>query len=219
MARTRSENYGDIQRGILAKAAALYSAHGYMRSSISDLAEACGLSRGALYHYFDSKEAILFAILEGHLRHMMEQIEAAVATAAEPRAQFSAAIAMVAEVNAASPHEQRVLLNDLSFLGLEEQRILKDLGRQIVDIMADLLVRLDRQGRIVKGTKKIYTMMLFGMINYTYTWYDPKGPVTPREFAEMAVDMFLNGFAPADAAEPRKGRRGRTEGLSHVARP
>jgi len=54
MARTRSENYDGIYLGILTNAAALFSAQGYMRSSIADLADACKLSLGALYHYFDS---------------------------------------------------------------------------------------------------------------------------------------------------------------------
>src|SRR6266568_4145471 len=67
MARTRSENYDGIHLGILTNAARLFSAQGYMRASIADLADACKLSRGALYHYFDSKEAILFAILDAHI--------------------------------------------------------------------------------------------------------------------------------------------------------
>ena len=79
MARTRSENYDGIHLGIFTNAAALFSAQGYMRSSIADLADACKLSRGALYHYFDSKEAILFAILDAHVREMLLRVEAAVA--------------------------------------------------------------------------------------------------------------------------------------------
>src|SRR5438876_8243774 len=71
MARTRSENYDGIHLGILTNAARLFSAQGYMRASIAELAEACQLSRGALYHYFDSKEAILFAILDAHVRQMI----------------------------------------------------------------------------------------------------------------------------------------------------
>ena len=65
-----------------------------------------------------------------------------------------------------------------------------------VDIVTDLLLRLDAEGRIIKRTKKIYTMMLFGIINFTYTWYDPKGAIGPQEFADMAVELFLHGFAP-----------------------
>jgi AcrR family transcriptional regulator len=207
MARTRSENYDGIYLGILTQAAALFSAQGYMRSSIADLADACQLSRGALYHYFDSKEAILFAILDAHIREMIARVEAAVSEGGATLAQFRNVIRTIAEVNAKSPHEQRVLIHDLSFLNEDEQQLLKNLERQLVDILTDLLVRLDAEGKIVRRTRKIYTMILFGIINYTYTWYDPKGGISPREFADIAVDLFLNGFAPGSAARSAAASR------------
>ncbi|MDI1265980.1 MAG: TetR/AcrR family transcriptional regulator [bacterium] len=201
MARTRSENYDGIHLGILTNAARLFSAQGYMRASIADLADACKLSRGALYHYFDSKEAILFAILDAHIREMIAHVETAVAAGGPTLTQFQNVIRAVVEVNAKSPHEQRVLIHDLSFLSEDEQKIIKDLERQLVDIVTDLLVRLDAEGRIIRRTKKIYTMILFGIINYTYTWYDPKGGIGPQEFADMAVELFLQGFAPEAMAK------------------
>ena len=207
MARTRSENYDGIHLGILTNAAALFSAQGYMRSSIADLADACKLSRGALYHYFESKEAILFAILDAHIREMIERVEAAVSEGGPTLTQFRNVIRAVVEVNAKSPHEQRVLIHDLSFLNAEEQETIKSLERQLVDVVTDLLVRLDAEGKIVKRTRKIYTMILFGIINYTYTWYDPKGGISPREFADTAIDLFLNGFAPGSAAKPAAANR------------
>jgi AcrR family transcriptional regulator len=202
MARTRSENYDGIYLGILTNAAALFSAQGYMRSSIADLADACKLSRGALYHYFDSKEAILFAILDAHVREMIQRVEAAVSEGGPTLTQFRNVIRTIVEVNAKSPHEQRVLIHDLPFLNEDEQQAIKNLERQLVDIVTDLLVRLDAEGKIVKRTKKIYTMILFGIINFTYTWYDPKGGIGPKEFADTAVELFLNGFAPGNAVKP-----------------
>jgi AcrR family transcriptional regulator len=148
MARTRSENYDGIHLGILTNAARLFSAQGYMRASIADLADACKLSRGALYHYFDSKEAILFAILDAHIRAMIEQVEKAVTAGGPTLTQFQNVIRAVVEVNAKSPHEQRVLIHDLSFLNEDEQQAIKDLERQLVDIVTDLLVRLDAEGKI-----------------------------------------------------------------------
>ena len=207
MARTRSENYDGIHLGILTNAARLFSAQGYMRASIADLADACKLSRGALYHYFDSKEAILFAILDAHIHEMIEKVETAVAAGGPTLTQFQNVIRAIVEVNAKSPHEQRVLIHDLSFLNADEQQTIKDLERQLVDIVTDLLLRLDAEGRIVKRTKKIYTMILFGIINFTYTWYDPKGAIGPQEFADMAVELFLHGFAPGDAAKPAAANR------------
>src|SRR5260370_27054650 len=203
MARTRSENYDGIHLGILTNAARLFSAQSYMRASIADLAEACKLSRGALYHYFDSKEAILFAILDAHIREMIQHVEKAVAAGGPTRTQFQNVIRAIVEVNAKSPHEQRVLIHDLSFLNEDEQQSIKNLERQLVDLVTDLLVRLDAETRIVKRTKKIYTMILFGIINYTYTWYDPKGGIGPQDFADMAAVTSLPRFSARTAATPR----------------
>lgn len=179
-------------------------------TSIAELADACKLSRGALYHYFESKEAILFAILDAHTRHMIGDVEAAVARKSTTLEQFRAAICAIVELNARSPNEQWVILNDLSFLGEAEQETIKALERRIVDVVADLLIRLDRYGRIARRTKKVYTMMLFGILNYSHTWYDPAGGIAPREFADMVVNQFLYGFATrAKAEEPMRSRRER----------
>ena len=194
MARTRSENYDEIQQGILTAACEVFAEQGYMRASIADLAQACRLSRGALYHYFQSKEAILFAILDGHVRRMIADVEAAIADNTATLDQFRGAIRAIVELNARSSNEQRLILNDLSFLSESEQTMIKSLERHIVDIVSDLLIRLDREGKIIKRTKKIYAMMLFGILNFSHTWFNPKGGISPTEFADMVVDMFLSGF-------------------------
>src|ERR1700752_957284 len=142
MGRTRSENYDDIARGILTTACGLFARQGYMRASIADLADACKLSRGALYHYFESKEAILFAILDAHIREMIADVEAATAGKATTLEQFRAAIQAIVALNARSSDEQRVILNDLAFLGESEQDAIKALERQLVDMISDLLIRL-----------------------------------------------------------------------------
>ena len=133
---------------------------------------------------------------------MIERVEAAVSAGGSTLTQFQNVIRTIVEVNAKSPHEQRVLIHDLPFLSEDEQQAIKRLERQLVDSVTDLLLRLDIEGKIVKRTRKIYTMMLFGIINYTYTWYDPKGGIGPREFADIAIELFLYGFAPSAAATP-----------------
>jgi AcrR family transcriptional regulator len=206
MARTRSENYDEIQRGILNTACALFAQQGYMRASIADLADACQISRGALYHYFDSKEAILFAILEAHVRQMISDVEAAMASQSNTQDRFRGAIRAIVELNARSTNEQRLILNDLAFLADAEQKAVKALERQLVDTISDLLIRLDTEGKIVKRSKRVYTMMLFGILNFSHTWYDPKGDIPPKEFADMVVDLFLHGFT-APAVRAAAGRR------------
>jgi len=199
MARTRSENYDEIQQGILSTACALFARYGYMRASIAELADACRISRGALYHYFDSKEAILFAIVDAHVRKMIADVETAMAGQSTELERFRAAIRAIVELNARSTDEQRVILNDVSFLDEDEQKAIKALQRRLVETVSGLLIQLDRAGKIVRRSKKVYTMMLFGMLNFSHTWYDPKGDIQPREFADMVVDLFLHGFAEPSA--------------------
>jgi AcrR family transcriptional regulator len=202
MARTRSENYEDIQLGILANAARLFATQGYERTSIGDLADACKLSRGALYHYFQSKEAILYAMLETHVRGMLKRLNDAVALTSGASEQLASLVEAAVEYNSSSRNEQVVLLNDLPSLGEREQKVIKALERQIVERVSQVLAGVDTRGKITPATRKVYTMALLGTINYIYTWYDPQGSVKPKQYARMATDLFLNGFlAASDVAQ------------------
>ncbi|MCC2101944.1 MAG: TetR/AcrR family transcriptional regulator, partial [Hyphomicrobiales bacterium] len=116
MARTRSPKFEDIQLGILKKAARLFASHGYERTSIGDLVRACDLSRGAIYHYFESKEAILFAMMDSLVRGLLETLSEAAAEDGEPIERLQRIIAAFVETNARSPDEQKILLNDLGAL-------------------------------------------------------------------------------------------------------
>jgi AcrR family transcriptional regulator len=207
MARTRSEKYDDIQAGILCNAARLFATRGYERSSIGDLVEACELSRGAIYHYFDSKEAILFAMLDSLVRDLLAHLEQAVASGGAPLEKFARVIEAFVEHNAQSPEEQIVLLNDLGALKVEEQRQIVQTERKIVELVGKVLTSIDVTKKMNRKNARVYTMMLFGMINYTYTWYDAKGPVKPKEFAQMAASLFLTGFLADSAVRASEGSR------------
>lgn len=196
MARTRSAHYEDIQSGILKKAARLFATHGYERTSIGDLVRACDLSRGAIYHYFESKEAILFAMMDTLVRGLLETLQEAASVEAAPVERLENIIMAFVESNARSPDEQIILLNDIGALSRAEQKQIHAIEKQIVDLVGDAIVAADARGLVTPKTRKVYTMMLFGMINYTYTWYDAKGPVKPRDLARMATDLFFNGFLP-----------------------
>lgn len=194
MARTRSANYEDVQLGILSKAARLFAKNGYERTSVSDLVTACSLSRGAIYHYFESKEAILFAMLGKLVLSLLDRLEAARAEDGAPTQKLLRVVEEFFLHNASSPDEQVILLNDLGALSKSEQKHIIDIERKIINLIADVLIENDIRRKLTAENKKIYTMMFVGIINYTYTWYDPKGDVKPRELARMATDLFLHGF-------------------------
>ncbi len=195
MARTQSANYPEIKTAILRSAAKLFAAKSYANTSIGDLTKACAISRGALYHYFDSKEAILRDMLREHIADMASRVAAAIEVSDRPELQLRNIIRAVTALNAQSKNEQIVLMNDLGNLAKAEQNRIRALQNRIVDLVLSSLRSIDRAKRLTPRNRKVFTMLILGMVNYTYAWYDPKGPVGPRELAEIAADIALKGFA------------------------
>jgi len=194
VARIRSEQYPKIQHFILERAAALFARVGYASASINDLAAAAELSRGALYHYFPSKEAILLAIVEGHVTEFLSIVDAALTENRTAIDQFRAVTRAMIECNARSPNEQIVLLNDSNQLAKADRERVKSVGREIRDRLGDLLLRIDTAGKITPANKRVYTMMYLGTINYAFAWYDPSGPIKPSEYGDLATDLFLQSL-------------------------
>lgn len=193
MARTQAADYDDRRDAIVAKAAELYGQFGFLGSSIADLAEACGMSKSLLYHYFSSKEDILFEVMDGHVTALGRIIES-VRDESDPKARLSKLTQgfMALYVTASSHH--KVLLNDLDKLPqhrrktiVVEQRALVDAVDGIVAELSPLLAKKPRERRAA-------TMIYFGMINWTHTWLDPKGALGAADIAKLAVDIFLKGI-------------------------
>jgi AcrR family transcriptional regulator len=195
VARPQSINYQEIRTGLLRQAAELFARRGYARTTIDDLTKASASSRGTLYHYFDAKEAILKEILVQHITDMSACVAAAILPGDAPAAQLRQIIRAMTTLNAASRNEQVVLMNELGNLARADQREIRGLQNHIVDRVLETLRKLDGGKRFTAANRKAYTMLVLGMINFTYAWYDPKGPVAPRQLADMAADILLEGFS------------------------
>jgi AcrR family transcriptional regulator len=204
MARTQSKNYPEVRESILKSAAKLFADKGYPNTTILDLANACNSSRGALYHYFDSKEQILIEILKTHLETVLMELRSIVALEHEPMPAFLALMRRLMRMNSENQVEQITLLNEMNQLDPQTRAQFTQTQKQIVDLVTEALSRLDDFGRMTPENRKVYGMMLLGALNYTYIWYDPAGAITPETYADMTVDAFIAGFGrPAlDAAAP-----------------
>lgn len=194
MARTRSEAYPENQQLILDRAAELFAARGFPRTSIAELSRACKFSKAWLYHYYDSKEAILYAMLRQHMLDLLAINREALAAEDDPEAQFRAFVRAAVVAYVKTPHKHIVLMNDLDCLPPEQAEEIRQLERELVKTVTALLERLNPALSDHPMLRKPYAMMFYGLINWTYIWYDPSGPVAPERLADLAADLFLNGF-------------------------
>jgi AcrR family transcriptional regulator len=194
MARTQSLNYPEIRREILRRSAALFARRGYPNTSIADLAAANRISRGLLYHYFDSKEKILAEMLNKHLDMLRAEVSKASQRPGDVEKRFRDTVRTMVEINAGSKDLQIVLLHDLQNLKAADRARIVGKQRDIIAIFRDLIRACDGGRKIDGRMLMVQTMMLIGMINYTYIWYDPDGPVTPPEYADVVASTYLGGL-------------------------
>lgn len=193
MARTRARDHDEKRGAILCRAATIFARDGYDRASMAQLAGECGVSKALLYHYYASKEALLFDIVENHLRALVEAVEMADDQSLSPRIRLETLIAALLDAYRNANAEHKVQLGALSLLPLADQERLKELERRLVVVFAAAIRALNPQAFEESLYLKPVTMSLFGMLNWAYTWFRDDGPVSRRDYAKLATDLLVGG--------------------------
>ncbi len=175
-------------------AAGLYARRGYHATSIDDLVGATGLQRGGLYHYIDGKQDLLVAIHERFIEPLLVASRAICAESLPPEAAVRRLARALMDAIATYHDHVTVFLNDWSAIdeGPGWRRI-QDARREFETIVESVLAEGDRQRVFSIAETRLATMAFLGMINYSYQWYDPAGPLSPDELAERLVHIFLTG--------------------------
>jgi len=195
MARTQAADYQERREKILDAAAALFARKGFLGASVAELAEACSLSKAALYHYYPSKEDMLYDLMHSHVK-ALDAAAGRVGEGALPPREHLRALArafMVLYAGAAARH--KVLLGELDNLPARRRAAVVALQRKLIADVEAVLRAIEP--RLPAGRARPAAMLFFGMINWTHTWFDPEGALSPEAFAEMAVDTLLGGVAKA----------------------
>jgi TetR/AcrR family transcriptional regulator len=206
MARTRATDYDDKRRAILDRSAELFAEHGYDRASMSKIAEACGVSKANLYHYYKDKEELLFDVIRFHLEELLEVVEAADRPDHAPGDRLKGLVAALLEAYRDADAQHSVQINGLRLLPADRQGELKAMERDLVRIFSDAVAGVAPQ---IKGTKllKPVTMSLFGMINWHYLWFKNTGEVTRADYAELVSQLIVDGTRNLHAEPIASSRR------------
>ena len=210
MARTRSATYDDQRDAILARAAELFADHGYTATSMNDIAAACGTSKAGLYHYYRDKRELLFQITRGHVARLEQFVVEVLRETADAGAdaRLRALILRFVREYADAQNEHRVLTEDVRFLEEPERLQVQEPQRRVVAAFADAIVAV-RPNLARNELDRPLAMLLFGMINWMFTWLRPDGSLTHEQMAPVVADLFLGGLeavrkprAPARQATP-----------------
>lgn len=195
MARPQSPDYDKRREGIVAAAAHLYAKRGFQGASIADLAQACGTSKSLVYHYFPSKDDILYEVMAAHLDDLVDAAREAM-QAGDAEARLRALTHAFMRLYVGAEHSHKVLLNELDNLPAERRAEVVGKQRRIIAIVEALIREIRPEANPVTPV----TMLFFGMINWTHTWFRPGGSVDADRLADMAVDVMLGGLGALQAS-------------------
>lgn len=206
MARTKAASF-DTQRAAIRDAAAReFADKGYAAATIADIARTCGVSKALMYHYYRDKEHLLADIAESYIERLQAIIDQVRAEALPPAAHLRRLIELFMAEYEHSAARHRVLVQDVKYLQRAHRSRVLAKERKVVlgyaDVVKKLAPQSDRDDLI-----KPLTMMLFGMINWTFTWFKERGPLSYADMAPVVADLFLGGIARVRApAQTRKQR-------------
>lgn len=198
MARPRSSTHELKRDAILETAAQCFANSSYVAASMNDIAQACGTSKARLYHYYDSKEAILFDLLDRYTQRLLAVIGQTEAAAERlklgERAAFHELIRAFLREYQSSATRHVALLNDTAFLAAEQRDVIVNRQRDLVAAVIRFMRRA-YPDRVQPHNQLAQAMMLFGMINWTFTWLNPEGPMSYATFAEEVIVMMDRGLS------------------------
>ncbi|SFO81934.1 transcriptional regulator, TetR family [Cohaesibacter marisflavi] len=194
MARTRANDFEEKQHSLLLDAARVFATQGMEKASMSQIASAAGVSKSLLYHYYPSKDALIFEIVHSHL----EELDQALTDADDPslpaEERLEKLVRTVIEAYRGADDQHKVQLNASQALSAEQRAEIVKVERRVVKRFSSTLREihpiLDDPDRPLLMP---VTMSLFGMMNWVYMWFKEDGPISREDYARLATVLILEG--------------------------
>ncbi|WP_270729076.1 TetR/AcrR family transcriptional regulator [Shimia sp. Alg240-R146] len=194
MARTIAKDHDQKRSHILDTAAKKFATEGYDRVSMTKLAAACGVSKATIYHYYTSKEAILFDALDTYLHDLRDRVCALDVESEAPEEALYHVVREILMAYEGSDEIHRVQTTNLSNLSGDQQAILRVYQRDLVEFLSKVVER-NAQGVFAGDKEKLrgITMSIFGMLNTYYMWEHAATRTDRETYALLVTDILLRG--------------------------
>ncbi|MFM8345097.1 MAG: TetR/AcrR family transcriptional regulator [Betaproteobacteria bacterium] len=196
MVGVRAKNHDDKRQMILDQSATLFARQGFHKTSIAEIAKACKASSKAwIYHYFPNKEAVLATLITDFLEIVIKRVGEAIASEQSPELKLKAFVLECMRIYDEYRINYPILFAEMTLLPFEQQKPIRALERRWVQMLQEIVVALNPKITSKRHHAMVLTLIASGSVNWTYTWFDPKGPLSQDEVAEMTTRMLIGGVA------------------------
>jgi AcrR family transcriptional regulator len=195
----------DSRQEILRTAARLFQQRGYDATSMNDVAAALKLSKGGLYHHFQSKDEILFEIMNHAMEITQERVLNPVRSIADPEERLRALIRLHIEV-VLSPRDREItvmlhenhplppaLRKRINARKKDYIHFLENLMAEVQNAEAQKTAQRSHQAKS-KVSPRAAAFALLGMINWIYQWYKPEGNLQAQNLIPQFTDLIFGGI-------------------------
>ncbi|WP_326577367.1 TetR/AcrR family transcriptional regulator [Actinacidiphila glaucinigra] len=183
-----------VPQRLLAEATRLFAERGYDRTSVQEIVEAAGVTKGALYHYFGSKDDLLHEIYGRVLRLQMQRLEAIAgkeATSVAERLVEAAADVVVTSIG--NLDDTKIFFRSMHQLSPEKQKAVRADRRRYHEKFRALVEEGQREGVFRQELRPdLVVDFFFGAVHHLGTWYREDGPLSAGQVAADFADMLLH---------------------------
>ncbi|WP_030252165.1 TetR/AcrR family transcriptional regulator [Streptomyces violens] len=197
MAGTTDGSTKPVAQRLLATATRLFAEQGYDRTSVQEIVEAAGVTKGALYHYFGSKDDLLHEVYGRVLRLQQERLDRFAGADAPVEQRLRDAAADVVVTTIENLDDTKIFFRSMHQLSPEKDKQVRAERRRYHERFRALIEEGQRAG--VFTTEVPADLIVdyhFGSVHHLGTWYREGGPLTPREVADHLADLLLRALRP-----------------------
>jgi AcrR family transcriptional regulator len=193
---------------VLEHAAQIFCEKGYEGASMRDLSRASGMSLAGLYHYFTSKEELLYLIQKHTFRSIIDTLRERLGASTDPEERVRIFIENHLEYFLANKEAMKVLSHEDETLKDPRGAEVRAIKREYYRICFDLLENLKRE-KGLQFSGRLAVLSLFGMMNWFYTWHNPRVDANARSLADEMSGIFLYGVLPRDKGKKKPSPPGK----------
>ena len=191
-------SYDQRVNRILEAATGVIAQDGYQKASMRAIAGAAGVSLAGLYHYFDSKQRMLFVIQFRSFSSLLSNLQEKLHGVDDPVEQLRVMVKAHVSYFAANMDALKVCSHELDSLTGSDYQETRRIRREYYDLTRGIVDRLLQTSAPDSSLDSgIATMSLFGTLNWLYRWYDPKKNRSPSVLANQLATQFLHGVLGA----------------------
>ena len=184
---------------ILRTSARIFAEKSYHSTSMRDISRATGVSLAGLYHYCKSKEQLLFLIQDQCFGRVLERLEERIKRNTDPFEKLRIFIDNHLSFFAANMAEMKVLSHEAESLAGDLHKHVSTKKERYAKLARKILREIEEQEQTsARVDLTIATYALFGMMNWIYNWYDPRGKLSVNQLVDNITRLFLAGFLSED---------------------